>query len=158
MDGFRALSEYCSACVSRVGLKDVFQLSKQQYLTRTTFSTVLRTPPNPYSDKEIPLRRALGAVALLVDFSTGNPSKIGTFTAGNRTQNRTRHFMDGLSVPKCLFFLDLEGLPKFFGRLSVGISAPSFWKFPNLVVSNLVVDHFFCRSALLHYFAPFCAL
>ena len=68
----------------------VFQLSKQQNRTRTTSSTVLETPSEPYSDKEIPLRRALRRFALLVGFSTGNPPKIGTFTAWNRTRNRTR--------------------------------------------------------------------
>ena len=30
----------------------------------------------------------------------------------------------GMSVPKCLFFQDLEGLTEVFGRMSAGISAP----------------------------------
>ena len=51
----RTVSEYCSACVSHVGLST----NKQSNRTRTTFSTVLGTHPNPYSDKEINLRRAL---------------------------------------------------------------------------------------------------
>ena len=83
---YRTVSEYCSLPVFPVL---VFQLSKQQKRTRTT--------PQPYSE---PLRTVLGqrispwksceAVALSVGFSTGNPPKIGTFTAWNRTRNRTR--------------------------------------------------------------------
>ena len=79
----RAVSEYCSACVSRVGLS-----TKQATEPHTTSSTILGTPP--YSDEEIPVRRALRPVALLVGFSTGNPPKIETFTAWNRTRDRTR--------------------------------------------------------------------
>ena len=47
-------------------------------------------PTEPYSDKDIPLRRALRRFAFLVGLSTGNPPKIWIFTAWNRTRNRTR--------------------------------------------------------------------
>ena len=83
---FRTVSEYCSACVSRVGLstKQATEPYSDNLLNRTW------NPSKPYSDKEDRLRRALRAVALLVGFSTGNPPKIGTFSAWNRTRNRTR--------------------------------------------------------------------
>ena len=45
----RTVSEYCSACVSRVDL-----LSKQQNCTWTTSSTVLGTPPNRTRTKRFP--------------------------------------------------------------------------------------------------------
>ena len=32
----------------------------------------------------------------------------------------------GMSVPKCLFFQDLEGLTEVFGRMSAGISGKNF--------------------------------
>ena len=32
----------------------------------------------------------------------------------------------GMSVPKCFFFQNLEGLTEVFGRMSAGISAPNF--------------------------------
>ena len=79
----------CPSTVPPVFPMLVFQLSKQQNRTRTTSSTVLGTPPNRTRTKKFPLE-AFEAVALLVGFSTGNPPKIGTFTAWNRTRNRTR--------------------------------------------------------------------
>ena len=70
----------------------VLQLSYQ-----VSNRTVLGQPPQPYSEA---LRTVLGqrdspwksfeAVALLVGFPSGNPPKIGTFTAWNRTRNRTQ--------------------------------------------------------------------
>ena len=63
------------------------QPSKQQNRTWTTFSTVLGQPSQPY---EIPLRRALRPVALLVGLSAGNPPKLGLLAHWNGTQNRTR--------------------------------------------------------------------
>ena len=82
----------CPSTVQPVFPMFVFQLSKQQNRTRTTSSTHdhTRNPSEPCSDKEIPLRRALRRFAFLVGFSTGNPPKIGTFTAWSRTRNRTR--------------------------------------------------------------------
>ena len=86
----KMVSEYCSARVSRVGLsaKQTTEPYSDNLLNRT------RSPSEPYSDKEIPLRRALRRFAFLVGFSTGNPPKIGTFTAWNRTRNRTRTLSD----------------------------------------------------------------
>ena len=80
------VSEYCSVRVSRVDLstKQATEPYWDNLLNRT------RNPSEPYSDKEIPLGRALRRFAFLVGFSTGNPPKIGTFTAWNRTRNRTR--------------------------------------------------------------------
>ena len=77
-----------SSTIGRVGNVEVV-LRGILVRTWTTSSTALETPPE-YSDKETPLRRALGGVALLVGFSTGNPPRLGTFTAGNGTRNRTR--------------------------------------------------------------------
>ena len=54
---------------------------------------LLNRTPNTfelYLDKEIPPKKGLEAVGLLVGFSTGNPPKIGTFTPWNRERNRTR--------------------------------------------------------------------
>ena len=81
---------WCPSTVRPVFPVLVFQLSKQQNRTRTTSSTVLGTPPNRTRWQRIPLRRALRRFAFLVGFSTENPPKIGTFTAWNRTRNRTR--------------------------------------------------------------------
>ena len=81
---------FCPGTVRPVFPVLVFQLSEQQNRTRTTFPTVLGTPPNRTRTKTFPLEKSFEAVALLVGFSTGNPPKIGTFTAGNRTRNRTR--------------------------------------------------------------------
>ena len=82
---FRTVSEYCSACVSHVGLstKQATEPFSDKLLNR------IRNPSEPYSDKEIPVRLVFEAVAFLVGFSTGNPPKNGTFTAGNRTRKRT---------------------------------------------------------------------
>ena len=83
----RTVSEYCSARVSRVGLstKQATEPYSDNPVNRT------RNPSEPYSDKEIALRRALRRFAFLVGFSIiGNPPKTGTFTAWNRTRNRTR--------------------------------------------------------------------
>ena len=80
------MSEYCSACVSRVGLST--KQATEPYSDNLVNCTW--NPSEPYSDKDIPVRRALRPVALLAGFSTGNPPKIDTFTTWNRTQNRTR--------------------------------------------------------------------
>ena len=82
----RTVSEYCSARVSRVVLstKQATEPYSDNLFNRT------RTPSETHSDDEIPLKKSFEAVALLVGFSTGNPPKIGTFTASNRTRNRTR--------------------------------------------------------------------
>ena len=58
----RTVSEYCSACVSCVGLS--IQQATEPYSDNLLDRT--RNPSKPYSDKEIPFRRALGGVALLV--------------------------------------------------------------------------------------------
>ena len=79
----------CPSTVRAVFPMFVFQLSKQQNRTQTTLSTVLGTPPNRTGTKRFP-QKSFEAVALWVGFSSGNPPKIGTFTAGNRTQNRIR--------------------------------------------------------------------
>ena len=54
-DVSRKVSEYCSACVSRVGLstKQATEPYSDNLVNRT------RNPSEPYSDKEIPLRKAL---------------------------------------------------------------------------------------------------
>ena len=68
----RKVSEYCSACVSHVGLstKQATEPYSDNLLNRT------RNPSEPYSDKDIPTRGALRPVPLLVGFSTGNPPKL----------------------------------------------------------------------------------
>ena len=73
----------------------VFQLSKQQNRTRTTSSTILGTPPNRTRTKKFHLEELRGScffcrVAFFIEFFTGNPPTIGTFTAWNRTRNRPR--------------------------------------------------------------------
>ena len=65
------------------------QLSKQQNRARTTSSTVLGPLRTVLGQKNSPQKRC-EAIALLVGLSTGNPPKIGTFTAWNCTRNRTR--------------------------------------------------------------------
>ena len=77
--GFKTVSEYCSARVPRVGLSN--KQATEPYSDNLLSCT--RNPSEPYSDKEIPLRRALRRFASLVGLSTGNPPKIGTFTAWN---------------------------------------------------------------------------
>ena len=96
----RTVSEYCSARVSRVGLstKQATEPYSDNLLNRT------RNLSEPYSDKEIPLRRALRRFAFLVGLSTGNPPKIGTFTAWNRTRNRTRTPSDLRRENQYLYF------------------------------------------------------
>ena len=51
--------------------------------------------------------------------------RIGNEKSARRFSDRS-FFMDvsGMSVPKCFFFQDLEGLTQVFGRMSAGISAP----------------------------------
>ena len=56
----------------------VFQLSKQQEPYPDNLVNRTRNPFEPYSDKEIPLRRALRRFALLVGLSTGNAPKTDT--------------------------------------------------------------------------------
>ena len=82
----RTVSEYCSACVSHVGLsaKQATEPYSDNLLNRT------RNPSESYSDKEIVVKTTLRLVAFLVAFSTGNPPKIDAFTTWNSTQNRTR--------------------------------------------------------------------
>ena len=74
------------ARVSRFGLstKQATEPHSDNLLNRT------RNLSEPYFDKEILLRRTLRRFAFLVGLSTGNPPKIGTFPAWNRTRNRTR--------------------------------------------------------------------
>ena len=79
----------CPSTVQPVFPVLVFQLSKQQKRTRTTFSTVLGTPSEAYSDKEIPLRRALRRLPCELGSPSGNLPKKGTFTTWNRTGNCT---------------------------------------------------------------------
>ena len=88
----RTVSEYCSARVSHVGLstKQATEPYSDNLLNRT------RNPSEPSSDKEIPPRRALRRFAFLFGLLTGNPPKIGTFTAWNRTRNRTRTLSEEL--------------------------------------------------------------
>ena len=74
----RAVSEYCPACVSHVGLST--KLATGPYSDNLLNRT--RNPSEPYLDKEIPLR-SFEAVALLVGFPSRNPPKIGTFTDFN---------------------------------------------------------------------------
>ena len=62
----------------------VFQLSKQQNRTRTTSSIVLGTLGTVLGQRNSP-QKSFEEVALLVGFSTGNPPKIGTFTAWTRS-------------------------------------------------------------------------
>ena len=85
--GFWVSLGQCPSAVPLVFPVLVFQLSKQQNRTRTTSSTVLRTPPNRTRTEKFPLEE-LEAVALLVGFSTGNPLKIATFRAP-RTAHET---------------------------------------------------------------------
>ena len=82
----------CPSTVRPMSPALVFQLSKQQNCTWTTSSTVLRTPPNHTRTNS--LWKSFDAVAFFVGLSTGNPPKIGTFTAWNRTRNRTRTLPD----------------------------------------------------------------
>ena len=55
-----------------------------------------------------------------------------------------------MSVPKCLFFQDLEGLTEVFGRMSAGISGPKLpvWTdFPYPIKSKFCVKvncSFYC--------------
>ena len=97
---FKTVSEYCSARVSRVGLstKQATEPYSDNLLNRT------RNPSEPYSDKEIPLKRALRRFAFLVGFSTGNPPKIGTFTAWNRARKRSRTPSDSVCLCKIGYF------------------------------------------------------
>ena len=71
----------------------VFQQSKQQNRTWTNLLNRTRNPSEPYSDKEIPIRRALRPVALLVGLSTGNPTKIGTLTLGTVRETVLGHLL-----------------------------------------------------------------
>ena len=68
----QTVSEYCSACVSRVGLSS--KQGTEPYSDKLLNHT--RNPSEPYSDKEIPLRRTSEAVALLVGLPSENPPKI----------------------------------------------------------------------------------
>ena len=52
---FRTVSEYCSACVSHVGLST--KQATEPYLDNLLNRT--RTTSEPYSDKENPFRRSL---------------------------------------------------------------------------------------------------
>ena len=83
---YRTVSEYCSTRASRVGLST--EQATEPYSDNLLNHT--RNLSEPYSDKEIPLRRPLRRFAFLVGLSTGNPPKIGTFAAWNRTRNHTR--------------------------------------------------------------------
>ena len=72
---YRVLSEYCSVCVSNVGL----QLSKQQNRTRTNFSTAECT--------KIAHRRSLAIFA--ADSGIAGNSAVGIkFVPFNRRENR----------------------------------------------------------------------
>ena len=73
----------CPSAVRPVFPVLVFQLSKQQTRIRTTSSSILATPPNCIRTKRFFLN-------LLIGFPSGNPPKIGTFTAWSRARNRAR--------------------------------------------------------------------
>ena len=98
----------CPSTVRPVFPMLVSQLSKQQNRTRTTSSTVLETPPNRTRTKKNPLRKALRRFAFLVGLSAGNAPKIGTFTAWNRTRNRTRTPPEALLKRYSAHFLTKE--------------------------------------------------
>ena len=85
---YRMVSEYCSVRVSRVGrsTKSPTEPYSDNLLNRT------QNPSEAYSDKEIPLRRALRRFAFLVGFSTGNPPKIGTLL--HRLEPYTKPYSD----------------------------------------------------------------
>ena len=74
----RTVSEYCSVCISRVGLstKQAAEPYSDNLLNRTW------NPSEPYSDKEIPLRRALRRFAFLAGFSLGIHRKLGLSQLG----------------------------------------------------------------------------
>ena len=63
-----------------------FPPSKQQNRTRTTSSTVLGTPPNLTRTQKFPLEELSGGCCAGCNWES---TEIGTFTAWNRTRNRT---------------------------------------------------------------------
>ena len=119
-DGREDFSEFlligwCPSTFRRVFPVLVFQLSKQQNRTRTNSSTVLVTPPNRTRTKKFPWK-SFEAVAFLVGFSTGNPPKIGTFTAWNRTRNRTRTPPELRPILTPLRLMDCSQAPRHDGN------------------------------------------
>ena len=52
----------------------------------------------------------------------------------------------GMSVPKCLFFQDLEGLTEVFGRMSAGISGQKLplWAEISFLTSNCTLSSYGC--------------
>ena len=74
----RTVSEYCSARVSRVGLssKQAPEPYSDNLLNRTW------NPSEPYSDKEIPFRRALRRLHCSLGSQLGIPQKLGLSPLG----------------------------------------------------------------------------
>ena len=93
----RMVSQCCSACVSRVGLstKQATELYSDNLLNRT------RNTSEPYSDKEIPLRRALRRLLCWLGSQLGIHRKSGFSLLGTVHETVLRQLLItyGVGVP-----------------------------------------------------------
>ena len=86
----RPVSEYCSARVSRVGLstEQATEPYSDNLLSRT------RNPSEPYSDKEIPFRRALRRLLSSLDSQLGMHRKLGFSPLGTVPETVLGHLLN----------------------------------------------------------------